>query len=498
MAGSHEIELKFQVPPGSVAALRRAVGTATARTTPLQAVYADSADARLAAAGLALRLRREGDAWVQTLKGRGDGLLQRLEHEVPLPAGAGEPRLDPDRHAGTAAGAALQAALRGAELLPQYRTDIRRLHRVLRRSGSHIEIAFDEGRIVAGEASLAVCEIEFELKRGSVEVLLQVAADWVRRHGLWLDVRTKSERGFRLARKLDQVAAVRAEQGPVVSGGQRHEVFRSALMASLAQALPNAAEIAAGTARPEHLHQLRVALRRLRTVLRLLADWGADAARASALEAAWQGVFAELGGARDTDAVEAAFGARLRATMQALSLPPALPATTDTEAATAADPGARLRDPCFTLQVLATLQLAHAPPAPLQPGEAPLRECAAEVLQQAWRAAVRDARHFERAGVEARHRLRKRLKRLRYAAEFLLPVFAPARGERTLKPLRAALEALGGWHDLQVAQTHCAKRAGTDPQAAFVLGWLAAQGPAQDRRCAKALRRWVDAPRFWR
>ena len=53
-----------------------------------------TADERLAGAGLALRLRKEGRRWVQTLKGRGDGVMNRLEHEVELPASRGAPELD--------------------------------------------------------------------------------------------------------------------------------------------------------------------------------------------------------------------------------------------------------------------------------------------------------------------------------------------------------------------------------------------------------------------
>jgi triphosphatase len=73
-----ETELKFQVPEASRAALEKAVAAAAVQRTRLQAVYADTPDQRLAAAGLALRLRKEGRVWVQTLKGRGDGLMQRL------------------------------------------------------------------------------------------------------------------------------------------------------------------------------------------------------------------------------------------------------------------------------------------------------------------------------------------------------------------------------------------------------------------------------------
>ncbi len=79
-----ETELKFQVPRGQRGLLRQAVATATAATTRLQAVYADTAGLHLAAAGMALRLRKEGRVWVQTLKGRGDGLASRFEHEVVL------------------------------------------------------------------------------------------------------------------------------------------------------------------------------------------------------------------------------------------------------------------------------------------------------------------------------------------------------------------------------------------------------------------------------
>ena len=95
-----ETELKFQIPALSRQAVRKALATPTAVTTRLQAVYADTSARDLAAAGLALRLRKEGRVWVQTLKGRGDGLMQRLEHEVPLPVQAGVPALDAQRHAG--------------------------------------------------------------------------------------------------------------------------------------------------------------------------------------------------------------------------------------------------------------------------------------------------------------------------------------------------------------------------------------------------------------
>ena len=92
-----EVELKFRLDPARRAAVERVLGTRTAERVRLRACYLDTPDGRLAAARLALRLRLEGERWVQTLKGQGDGVLRRLEDEVPLPGAAGElpPPLDP-------------------------------------------------------------------------------------------------------------------------------------------------------------------------------------------------------------------------------------------------------------------------------------------------------------------------------------------------------------------------------------------------------------------
>ena len=270
-----ETELKFQVPRARRAALHAAVATASARTTRLQAVYVETAGHDLAAAGLALRLRQEGQAWVQTLKGRGDGLMSRLEHEVLLPPQRGRPELDPLRHAGTPAGARLAAALPpGAVLQTLYRTDIRRLHRRVRSGGAVIEIARDRGWLIAGDARagqperrLAVDEIEFELISGPASAMTAYASRWALRHGLWWDCRTKSERGMRLALGLAGVPAV-----PVAPQAPRgHEAWRRALALTLTVVLANGAEIASGLAQAEHHAAWSVALRQLQRLLGLSA-----------------------------------------------------------------------------------------------------------------------------------------------------------------------------------------------------------------------------------
>ena len=492
-----ETELKFQVPPERRAALRRAVATTRVERTRLQAVYADTPDHRLAAAGLALRLRKEGRAWVQTLKGRGDGLMQRVEHEVRLPAQPGVPTLDRSRHAGTPAEALLDAAL-GAQgvLAPLYRTDIQRLHRRVRHAGAVIEIAYDVGRIVAGSQSLPVNEIEFELISGPAQALPELAARWVQRHSLWWDVRTKSERGFRLALGQHEVPAVKAAAVTWPEAADRLSAWQSMLSAALGHALPNAAEIAAGSGQPEHLHQLRVALRRLRTALALFADWSGQPEKVLALEAQWAQVFARLGATRDADVLTGTLGPQLLAAGAPPSLrPPAGPVD---------DTGRIVREPAFTLLLLQTLTQAVALPVTQPEGEgaetAPvsLHEATRQVLKKAWQQARADVLQFEPGPDELRHRARKRLKRLRYALEFVTPALPRKPLRAQLRALGTTLDALGRFNDLQVADAHFRQQTESEPAAWFALGWLAAQrGPAL-QEALRSLKRLDKAPKAWR
>jgi inorganic triphosphatase YgiF len=513
-----EIELKFQVPAGRRAALQRAVATPSARVTRLQAIYVDTADRRLAAAGLALRLREEGRTWVQTLKGRGDGLAHRLEHEVRLPARAGTPVIDPSRHAGSAVGAQLQAALRAgggapAELVEVLRTDIRRTHRRVASGGAVIEIALDAGELLAGGRRATVHEIEFELISGPPRALPALAERWARRHGLWWDVRTKAERGQRLADAVEHVKPTKAAASPLVADADTRSAFAAMVLACLAHALPNLAEIADGAGEPEHLHQLRVGLRRLRSVLREFAPWCGDPERARRLEADWREPFARLGASRDVDAI----AATLLPQLTAAGAPPLAAAAAETGAAAA--PGEIVRSAEVNALLLRALAIAmpgvdadakadaradakadsrvHAE-ADDAAAAGPLVSAAVAPLRRAWRRALADVQHFERAEPAIQHRTRKRLKRLRYAFEFMLPLFPAKAGRRLQRALADAGEALGHMNDLHVASLAYEALIHSEPRAWFALGWLAAQRERAVADAARRLARLADTPRPWR
>ena len=190
-----------------------------------------------------------------------------------------QPLADPALHDGTPAGDALRQALGDGELRPIYGTEVMRLQRLVRAPGCMVELAFDQGALVAGESRWPLCELEFELKSGEPAALAALASRWVARFGLTLDVRTKAERGERLARGVRLGAPVKAQPLALPEARGQPDALRQVLGNCLAQVLANASDIAhEADTEPEQLHQLRVGLRRLRTALRELGPLSAAAA----------------------------------------------------------------------------------------------------------------------------------------------------------------------------------------------------------------------------
>jgi len=84
-------------------------------------------------------------------------------------------------------------------------------------------------------------------------------------------------------------------------------------------------------------------------------------------------------------------------------------------------------------------------------------------------------------------RLRKRLKRLRYALEFIESEL-PSKGyKRCSKALTNVLNDLDEYNDLIVAIEGYRGISEVEPRAWFAIGWLMAQLSKAERRCIKAL-----------
>lgn len=481
-----EVELKFQIPDAPRAAVRRAVATGTARTERLVARYLDTADRRLAAAGVAVRLRREGGRWVQTVKAASGAAMVRLEHEMVLPPQRGVPTFDAARHAGTEAGAALLRAL-GDDATPLevvFETDVRRTHRLLRSGGATVELALDIGTLRAGSSRASLHEIEFELKSGTVATLVALATRWVVRHRLWLDVRTKAERGHLLAAGRAASPPAAAQTPALQPRMRRGAALRTMIGAALAQALPNASALAGGTGGPEHLHQLRVAVRRLRSLLRV---YGADD---ESLDPQWElqagELFDALGSTRDADALrDSVWPALIEAGAPRFDWP---------AAASAVPVAERLQSVEASRLWLALLGYAHGDPEPAA-DEPPLLAQLAPHLRRLHRQVRRDARGYTAADLEQRHRTRRRVKRLRYCAEAIAALLPGKAMRRYLAGLRPIQEALGDYNDLLTAEALLARDDLIEPGHWYARGWLAAARETALGEAAAALRLLPALPR---
>ena len=497
-----EFELKFQVDPARRAAVEAAVGRGRSHRSRLRARYYDTADGALASQRIVLRVRKEDGAWIQTAKAPGRSLVERLEHNAELPpaAASATPLPQLGRHQGTPVGERIAEALRQAghdpseaiELVPLYATDVWRTTREMRSGDALVELAFDVGSVRAGDRTQPLRELEIELKHGSASSLLELAGRWRARYGLWLDTVSKSQRGERLARGVTHAAPVKASPPRLKRGASGPEVFRVVLDSCLAQILPNASEVAAGSTDPEHVHQLRVGIRRLRTALREMADF------APAIDPAWEPALAEafgrLGRQRDRDHVVLGLQPRL--------LAHGAPPVDLSEGSLAIQPAEDVvRDGAFQ-SVLMRLIAASLPDgggaAESDRGPGSARKAIRARLSTLHRQVLKDGKRFESLEPEQQHRVRKRLKRLRYLGEFVAPLFDRRAAERFLAQLEPAQDALGAHNDAAIAMAAFRAHAAHDGAAWFAVGWLAANQPASAKLCRKALVRLADLRAFWK
>lgn len=260
----------------------------------------------------------------------------------------------------------------------------------------------------------------------------------------------------------------------------------AAVLAScLAQVTGNAREVAAGGTDDEHVHQLRIGLRRLRTALRELPALAPDR---ETLEPTLAAVFAALGVRRDQDHVLRQVLPRI----QAAGAPPIAPLPPPPHAVT---PALLVQDAAFQH---ALLDLQAREVQLRAEGGTHVRRRLRAPLAALLRQVLRDGHRFKALDAPAQHRVRKRVKRLRYLAEFAAPLFPARRVGPFVAALQTAQDALGRYNDERVAQTlYAPVAADGDPGARFAVDWLQARSARRAGQCQKLLRRLAQARPFW-
>lgn len=496
-----ERELKFYIPNCQVDGLTQHVQQLSPRTQLLHAIYYDTQEAVLAGAKAALRLRLEGNQWVQTLKLAGPDELSTLElnHPVEQP----ELNLDLYRHHPQAA---FLLEL-GPYLLPKYETHVTRQIVDLWHQDTKIELALDLGSIQSQGLQLAIQEIEFELIEGDVADLFTVGADWLSQHQLIIELRSKSERGTLLVAAATQhndkavtlePAQYLAQSGfrlPPLSAdttGTLLSCYQDISSAYLSQVIRNAAFLArvdnlhaSPAQQAEYLTLMRVGIRRLRAYRQLFQPWLSPTEKQ--LNRALRAHFRHFGVARDQDLLRLEVLPALRAAGLPETTPVPEPSTHPV------DPSGLAASVAFQHCLLANLALLvteRTTVATSLSGEE-LSEALNQRLKTQFKRIQKRSRRFATLPPAQQHRLRNRIKNLSYCLEVL--------GSKKQAPLLAELQRiqrrLGKIMDVDVALRWCARHVQDDEQRGWALGWLTATRQQQSRRVLKRFKK-LRALRF--
>ena len=259
----------------------------------------------------------------------------------------------------------------------------------------------------------------------------------------------------------------------------------------------------------EPVHQMRVALRRLRSAMALFRR-AVDCPQLAALKPGLKTIGQYLGPARDWDVFAEGTG---RAVLDAFPEERAVARLQEAVARKRADSyaalAAYLRGPGFRALGIRLAWVAAARPwDDLPPADAaqatararPLAEFAARALNRRM-AHVQEPDGGDPAQLpaEALHALRIQAKRLRYAAEFFAPLYPPRPVRRFVRRVSVLQDRLGQLNDGTVAAGLMAALGAAERSyaAGVVRGYVAASHP---RARVKALRAWEKVrklPPFW-
>ena len=504
-----EIELKLLTDPATLERLLHApVVTRHARSKGvvrrLEATYYDTPDGAIASRGGSLRVRRSGKQHVQTLKLEGEaGPLQRRELETPVPDMAPQLEALPMAELG-----APFETLQGAELVAIFTTKIRRHTLTLTFGGAVIEAAFDEGTLIVGERTQAVCEIELELKSGEIGALYELALSLLELGPLGMGCQSKAERGYALALGTPAAAAKAGPTG-IGPGDTTDEVIAKVLAACQRHLTSNLVAAQQGQ-NPEGVHQLRVALRRLRTAISLIGK-EVPASALQALVADARRLAAALGPARNwdvflTSTIDEIEGARLPSIDFSGVRSAAAPFRADSYEAIRADL-ADLECTRFLLSLGKVIERRSwrndIGTDALAVLTQPAAEIARRTLARLHRKALKQGRHFRQLQPVARHELRLTLKKLRYAAEFFLPLYEEDDARKYLRRLSSLQDVLGADNDATTTQSllRDVEDSTSSPQVHRAIGAIAGWQGRDRIETARALRRswrqFVDIEPFW-
>jgi triphosphatase len=506
-----EVELTLRIAPGSVSRLLRdpllrELKQGPRRTRFQVSTYFDTDDFRLQRERAALRVRQVGARRIQTLKlapHPDQGVIARREWEREIGNDAPDLRDIDDRHVRKL----LDGDIRD-RLAPIFVTEIKRSTIPLALDGSTIEFALDVGEIKTEKGSVSVCEAELELKSGRIESVYKLAQELNRRIPLSIEPLSKSERGYALLtnRKPAPRRAASVKLDKDMRAGFAFQVIARNCILHL-RANEASVRAAAGA---DSIHQLRVAVRRLRSALVAFDDlMPADERQRVSKSVRW--IAQQCGRARELDVFWTDVVHPLRERLpgeRAVAQFARLIDRLRDEAYTAVS--ATLDDKQYTdtlLSLEAWIEGDRWKEGSGSGVDIPVRDFARAVLKRLHRKVVKDVKAIGRLNEPELHALRIRAKKLRYSAEFFRSLFRDKTAKAYVAALAEVQDRLGTLNDGAVARQIVASiegaEDGIDPDlfargSGIILGWTACRTAADLEELPAAWQAFIDAKPFWK
>lgn len=473
----------------------------------LLSVYYDTPELDLKKHRTALRLRRSGNRWIQTVKTEGNvagGLHERPEWENEITEDTVDFDVIPDpgiRKFFT--DEKIRETLR-----PVFVTEFTRTSSLLEfASGDIVELSLDQGEIRAKEKQVPICEVELELKAGNSARLFELALALQETIPMKLENVSKAERGYRLIVpvSLVPVKAQTLEFSPELSAS---DAFVRIVQGELIHLQANEEGALQGED-PEFIHQMRVALRRMRSALSVFSDL-IPREHSASLRAELRWLTEELDAARNWDVFVLD------------TLPPILTAFPDRQGLVLLkteseelrqQQNARARE-AITSSRYQRLLLQLGVWLCSQPWredaknddtvvEESISAFASRVLPK-WRKRLkRQGKHLASLSSEERHQVRITAKKLRYAAEFFSSLYPHKRVRHYLDALAGVQEVLGALNDaattLLLLDRVSAEEDAVAQQRALELvrGWVGGRSQAQCKDLEDTWANFVDQKVFW-
>ncbi|MEM1129309.1 MAG: CYTH and CHAD domain-containing protein [Pseudomonadota bacterium] len=513
-----EIELKFLLDEAGARRLKSRLKSLSdteeaPRARNLRSVYYDTPDHVLKRAGIALRLRRDGRRWIQTVKAKTKrhGAMQSTEEAENYATGG---RLQLHEIPDAELQEAVLSLVNGSDLEPVCETEIKRTAATVRTNdGSKIELAVDEGEIKAGEAARAFREAELELVEGRLGALFDLTQELFPKGGLKFSRMSKAGRGYMLHAedRIETPLLPRNAAKVPLDPMQSSETAARDVLRECFEQISQNVEVMGLSDDPEGPHQLRVGLRRLRSAFSVFkpAIGNPEMERLNT-EARWLGQ--EVGSLRDLDvAVVDLLDPAAEQTGDAESFSVLRDAIVARGTARRAELRDVLQEPrthSFVIDLARFIE-ARGWLLPNDFGQTtrlarPISDLAVDALDKRWKSVRKHARGIDTLSIEERHELRKELKKLRYAVEFLGPLFAKKQVDHFVRHLKSLQAIFGDLNDLAMAEellTVPNAPGADEPAAQRAVGWiLGSRGTMAEYSWHEAKSLWhglKDTRQFW-